>query len=79
MKNLSKTIFAVLATGVLSCALFSQQAQATAIQGDINFAGAVRFDTTSLATAHRVMTWFDSNGNAGLAAFRPVLPAISVG
>src|SRR5438132_325795 len=68
MKNLGKTILTVLATGLLSCALFSQHAQATAIQGNINFAGAVHFDTNSLATATRVVTWFDSNGNAGFSS-----------
>ena len=68
MKNRSKTLLAVLITGLLSCALFSQQAGATPIQGDINFAGAVRFDTTSLKTATRVVTWFDSHGNAGFSS-----------
>jgi VPDSG-CTERM motif len=66
--KLSKTILAFLATGLLSCALFSQQAQASAIQGNINFAGAVAFDTNSLATATRVVTWFDSNGNPGFSS-----------
>jgi hypothetical protein len=66
--KLSKTILAFLATGLLSCALFSQQAQATVIQGNINFAGAVAFDTNSLATATRVVTWFDSNGNPGFSS-----------
>lgn len=68
MKNLSKTMLAVLATGVLSSALFSQQAEAAFISGNINFAGGVRFDTNSLATATRVNTWFDSNGNAGFSS-----------
>jgi hypothetical protein len=67
MKNLSKRMLAVLATGVVSCAVFSQQAQAQQIEGDINFAGGVQFDTNSLATATRVVTWFDSNGNAGFS------------
>src|SRR4029453_8880119 len=61
MKNLSKTILAVLATGVLSCGLFSQQAQATAIQGNILFAGSVQFDTNSLATATQVTRGEDLN------------------
>src|SRR6266576_7034549 len=65
MKNLTKTILAMLATGVLSCAVFSQQAQATAITGDIQFAGETHFDTNSLATATRVVTWFDVFHNAG--------------
>ena len=71
MKNLTKTILAVLAIGFISCALFSQQAQATAIQGNINFAGGVQFDTNSLATATRLVTWFDSNGNAGFTSVAP--------
>src|SRR5438105_12709986 len=65
MKNLTKTILVMLATGVLSCAVFSQQAQATAINGDIHFAGETHFDTNSLATATRVVTWFDVFHNAG--------------
>ena len=68
MKSLPKTTLTVLAIGVLSCALFSQRARAQAIQGDINFAGGVQFDTISLATATRVVTWFDSNGNAGFSS-----------
>ena len=46
---MKKTILAVLAMGALSCALFSQQAQAVPITGTIQFGGAVRFDTNSLA------------------------------
>jgi hypothetical protein len=40
---------------------------ASAIDGSITFAGAVQFDINSLATATRVNTWFDSNGNAGFS------------
>jgi len=68
MKNLTKTILAMLATGVLSCAVFSQQAQATAINGDIQFAGETHFDTNSLATATTVVTWFDVFHNAGFSS-----------
>jgi len=71
MKNLTKTMLAALATGLLSCALFSQQAQATAIQGNINFAGGVQFDTNSLATATQVTTWFDVFNNAGFTSVAP--------
>jgi len=38
---------------VLIAGLGLQQAQATAISGNINFAGTVRFDTNNLATATR--------------------------
>jgi hypothetical protein len=71
MKNLTKTMLAALATGLLSCALFSQQAQATSIQGNINFAGGVQFDTNSLATATQVTTWFDVFNNAGFTSVAP--------
>jgi VPDSG-CTERM motif len=66
--KLSRTVLAVLATGALSCALFSQQAQATSINGEIQFAGEVQFDTNSLATATRVVTWFDVFHNAGFSS-----------
>ena len=66
--KLSKTILAVLATGVLSCGLFSQQAQATPINGNIQFAGEVAFDTNSLATATQVVTWFDIFHNPGFTS-----------
>src|SRR5919109_515023 len=66
--KLSKTILAVLTMGVLGCGLFSQQAQATSINGDIQFAGEVQFDTNSLATATRVVTWFDVFHNAGFSS-----------
>jgi hypothetical protein len=68
MKKLSKTILAVLATGVISCGLFSQQAQATPINGNIQFAGEVAFDTNSLATATQVVTWFDIFHNPGFSS-----------
>jgi VPDSG-CTERM motif len=71
MKNPSRTVLAILATGLLSCALFSQQAQASPtvlISGDIQFAGSVQFDTNSLATATRVVTWFDVFQNAGFSS-----------
>jgi protein with PEP-CTERM/exosortase system signal len=42
MKNLSKTMLAVLAVGLLSCSSFiCQQAQATQINATINFSGSV--------------------------------------
>src|SRR6266480_3791418 len=67
MNNLSKILLAIVTTGLLSCALFSQQAQATPINGTIQFAGSVAFNTHSLATATRVVTWFDVFNNAGFS------------
>jgi hypothetical protein len=66
--KLSKTILAVLAIGALGCGLFTQQTQAAQINGDIQFAGEVQFDTNSLATATRVVTWFDVFHNAGFSS-----------
>jgi hypothetical protein len=71
MKHLSKTMLAVFATGVLSCTLFCQPARATAIQGDIEFAGSVHFNTKSLATAKQVSTWLDIFNNAGHSSVAP--------
>jgi VPDSG-CTERM motif len=68
MKTLPKTILAVLATGILSCAAFSDQAQATSINGDIQFGGETQFATNSLATATHVNTWFDVFHNAGFSS-----------
>jgi hypothetical protein len=65
--KLSKTILAVLGTGLLSCALFSQQAEAVQVTGNINFAGSVQYDTQSLATATQVTTWFDVAHNASFS------------
>jgi VPDSG-CTERM motif len=67
MKNTLKMTLAVLAIGLLSCGLFSQQAQAAPISGDVQFVGEVQFDTNSLATATTVVTWFDVFHNAGFS------------
>jgi hypothetical protein len=71
MKSLSKTLLAVLATGVLSCAVFSQQAQATSINGNINFAGSVQFNTNLLQNVTRVVTWYDILNHAGFSSVAP--------
>jgi hypothetical protein len=63
--KLSKTILAVLATGVISCGLFSQQVQAVQINGDIDFSGNVTFNTSSLATATSVTQFRTVFGVAG--------------
>jgi hypothetical protein len=64
MKTLNKTILAVLATGLISCALFSQQAQAVPIVGHITFAGTVTLNTGSAGTATAVVAggWHGTNG-----------------
>ena len=58
MKNINKTTLAVLAAGLVSSSLFTQQAQALPIiTGNIGFTGSVAFDTTFLAAATQVNVW----------------------
>ena len=67
MKKLSKTMLAVLATGVLGCAVFSQQAQAVQIDGQILLVGRVTFDAP-LGSATTVTNWFDVFNNVGMSS-----------
>lgn len=64
MENLSKTIFTVLAVGLLSCAVFSQQAQAIPITGGITFGGTVSLNDPSAGTASAVLAggWHGAGG-----------------
>lgn len=52
-----RTWLAVLTLNVISAGFLAAPAQATAIQGSIDFGGVVTFDTMSLATATRVIQW----------------------
>ena len=61
MKTLTKTILAVLATGLISCALFSQQAQADPITGAITFGGSVNMNGNA-NTATAVTAWHGFGG-----------------
>jgi hypothetical protein len=54
---MKKTILAVLAMGALSCALFSQQAQAVPITGNITFSGGVQFEPGNVNTATEAESW----------------------
>ena len=67
MKNITKTILAVLAAGLVTGALSTQEAQAAPINGTIDFAGSVRFDTLNLQNATQVSQWRDVFGNAGFS------------
>jgi hypothetical protein len=51
MKNLSKTMLAVLAAGAISCVLFSEQAQAVTITGGVSMSGGYTTNTGNLNTA----------------------------
>lgn len=63
MKNISKTMLVALATGLISCALFTSRTQAVPINGSINFAGGVELDTGTVNTATEVISWLDQNGH----------------
>jgi VPDSG-CTERM motif len=63
--KISKTILAVLTIGLLTCGLFSQQVQATPINGNITFFGTVSLDTGNVNNAHSVTAWHGLGG-AGL-------------
>ena len=62
--KISKTILAVLALGALSSVLFSQQAQATPINGIINIGGAVQLNGP-FATATAVTNWLNAHVEVG--------------
>ena len=64
MKNLSKTILAVLATGVISCGLFCQQAQAIATDSLANLVA----NNGSLTIGDKTFTNFTFTNN-GLTSF----------
>jgi hypothetical protein len=54
MNKLLKAALSMVAVGLL----WVGQAQAVPITGDLGFAGATTFNTTSLATATQVTSWF---------------------
>ena len=64
MKNLSKTIIAIWAIGLLSTGFLCQQAQAQApITGNITFMGGVSLDNTSVNNATMVTAWHGGGTN----------------
>jgi len=63
MKHISKSILAALAIGLLSCGLFSQQAQAAQVQGEIHMAGDVVFDSVDLSSSTAVNHWISAANN----------------
>ena len=75
---LVRTILAVLAAGLVSSALFTQEAQAAPVTGEIGFTGTAHFNTTSLATATTVNVWRAEFGMAGFLNVASVTGAYSV-
>jgi hypothetical protein len=80
MKNLNKTILAVVAVGLLGSGLFCQQAQATPITGDITFGGVVTFDNIDLSLAKQVSTWNLAvvTSDSGDFSSIPVLSSVTI-
>jgi hypothetical protein len=81
MNNLFKSTVALLAVGLLSSAAFCEQAKAAPITGTIDFGGVVSFDTLSLATATRVMTWNSSfvlQDTGNFATFAPAGTSVTM-
>jgi VPDSG-CTERM motif len=67
MKNLTKTILTLIAAGFALTALSTQEAQAAKINGRIDFAGSVLFDSSALQNVTQVVEWRDIFGNAGFS------------
>jgi hypothetical protein len=92
MKNPTKIIRAVLAIGFITCALFSQQAQAMPMpSGTIRFGGSVMYGTggssavafatsgsNGLATAKEVVDWLSSNVTSSSGDFSNIPSGTSV-
>jgi hypothetical protein len=66
MKNLTKTILTLIAAGLVTTAVSTQEAQAAKINGTIDFAGSAQFDSSALQNVTQVVQWFDVFGNAGV-------------
>jgi VPDSG-CTERM motif len=67
MKNLTKTLLAVLAAGLVTTSLSTQEAQAAQIHGRLDLAGSVMFDSSALQNVNQVNQWRDINGNIGFS------------
>jgi hypothetical protein len=67
MKHISKTILAALAIGLLSCGLFSQQAQAAQVTGEIHMAGDVVFNSVDLSSSTAIALWISAANTPGKA------------
>ena len=59
---MKKLVLAILVSGAVTCGLFTQQAQATPINGAITFAGGAELNTGTVNTATTVTGWLDQMG-----------------
>jgi VPDSG-CTERM motif len=67
MKNFRKTTLAVFAAGLITSTLSTHEVQAAHINGTIDFAGSVRFDSSALQNVTQVAQWRDVFGNVGFS------------
>ena len=67
MKNLTKTTLTLIAAGFALAALSTQEAQAAQINGRLDLAGSVMFDSSALQNVTQVLEWRDVFGNAGFS------------
>ena len=65
MKNLTKTILTLIAAGLVTTAVSTQEAQAAKITGAIDFAGSAQFDSSALQHATQIVQWFNVFGTPG--------------
>src|SRR6476660_7740492 len=63
MKNLTKTTLTLIVAGFALAAFSTQEAQAAHINGRIDFAGSVMFDSSALQNVTQVLEWHDIMGN----------------
>jgi hypothetical protein len=67
MKTLTKAILVIFAAGFATCVLSTPRAEAALINGKIDFAGSVMFDSSALQNVTQVVEWRDIFGNAGFS------------
>jgi hypothetical protein len=67
MKTLTKAILVIFAAGFATCVLSTPRAEAALINGRIDFAGSVMFDSSALQNVTQVVEWRDVFGNAGFS------------
>ena len=67
MKNLTKTILTLIAAGFVLTAFSTQEAQAGHINGRLDIAGSVQFDSSALQNVTQVLQWRDIFGNLGFS------------
>jgi VPDSG-CTERM motif len=67
MKTLTKAILVIFAAGFATCVLSTPRAEAALINGKIDFAGSVMFDSSALQNVTQVVEWRDVFGNAGFS------------